>query len=69
MWNAAAKYFDAEMISSTLGVVTGIVALLYMISKWRGQILSNRREKMELKELERLKQKRDDREKNTDRKV
>jgi hypothetical protein len=49
-YNAIAKYLSLEYANPILLFATGIVSLLYMISKWRGQILTNRKTRMELNE-------------------
>jgi uncharacterized membrane protein len=53
-WNKAAEYFNIEAVSPYLIFLTGLVGLLYMFSKWRGQRLSNKHKKMEIEVLEEL---------------
>ena len=50
-YNVVAKYFSLESINPLLLFITGIVSLLYMISKWRGQILANRHKRMEIEQM------------------
>ena len=56
-WNWAAKHLSLEAINPWLIFATGVISLLYMLSKWRGQILKNKQAKLELKQMQRLEKK------------
>lgn len=47
-WNELAKYIDINTINPWLVFITGVVGLLFMLSKWRGQRLSNKQKKIEI---------------------
>lgn len=54
VWNTIAKYVNIESINPIVLFVTGVISLLYMVSKWRGQRISNAKEKIELNRIKRL---------------
>jgi hypothetical protein len=73
-YNGVAKYLSLESINPWVLFVTGVVSLLYMGSRWRGQrlknkgqILLNEQTELENEQLRKLKENRENRH-NNDRK-
>ncbi len=47
-WNRVAEYLTLESINPYVTVIAGSIGVMYMISKWRGQRIKNKKDQIEL---------------------
>ena len=61
-WNELAEYFNIKSINPWLGFITTIIGALFMLSKYKGQRLTNKERELNIKQMQRMERKAQERE-------
>lgn len=60
-WNKVAEFIPIETINPYVAFTASAIALFYMLSKWKGQRLSNKQKAFDLEESIKLRERRENR--------